>query len=73
MDKKNTLFRMVPAKKSGIRFANHLLESDTANGIFYEYYYNGSGLAIGDLNNDGLSDIFFGANYDRIKIVPKQG
>jgi len=70
---KNALFRMVPPKESGIRFANQLQETDSANSIFYEYYYNGAGLAAGDINNDGLSDIFFGANMTESRLYLNKG
>jgi enediyne biosynthesis protein E4 len=70
---KDTLFRMVNPKESGINFANQLQETDSANSIFYEYYYNGSGLAIGDVNNDGLSDIFFGANMTKSRLYLNKG
>jgi hypothetical protein len=69
----NTLFRSVPPEKSGIKFRNQLQETDSANSIFYEYYYNGAGLAIGDLNNDGLSDIVFGANMSECKVYLNKG
>ena len=70
---KNTLFRSVPPGKSGIKFRNQLQETDSANSIFYEYYYNGAGLAIGDLNNDGLSDIVFGANMSECRVYLNKG
>jgi hypothetical protein len=70
---KDTLFRIVRPEDSGIRFANQLQETDTANSIFYEYYYNGAGLAIGDVNNDGFSDIFFGANMSKSKLYLNKG
>ena len=70
---KNTLLRIVEPKNSGIRFANQLQETDTSNSIFYEYYYNGSGLAIGDVNNDGLPDIFFGANMSKSRLYLNKG
>jgi hypothetical protein len=68
-----TLFRNVNPKASGITFRNQLQETDSANSIFYEYYYNGAGLAIGDLNNDGLSDIVFGANMTRCRVYINKG
>lgn len=67
------LFQLLEPKKCGITFANTLTESDTDNAVFYEYYYNGSGLAVGDLNNDGLSDIVFGANMTESKVYLNQG
>jgi len=69
----DTLFRSIPPDESGIKFKNQLQETDSANSIFYEYYYNGAGLAIGDLNNDGLSDIVFGANMTKCRIYLNKG
>ncbi len=69
----DTMFRLVQPEHSGIRFANQLRETDSANAIFYEYYYNGAGLAVGDLNNDGLTDIVFGANMTESKVYLNNG
>ncbi|MBK7713059.1 MAG: VCBS repeat-containing protein [Bacteroidales bacterium] len=66
-------FHAVPSEQSGITFANQLTETDSANAIFYEYYYNGAGLALGDLNNDGLSDIVFGANMTESRVYLNKG
>jgi len=56
------LFESLPESKTGIHFTN-VLESHKAFGIlYYLYYYNGGGVAIGDVNNDGLPDIYFTAN-----------
>jgi hypothetical protein len=50
------------SESSGITFANNITESEQQNIFTYEYMYNGAGVAIGDLNNDGLPDVFFTAN-----------
>lgn len=47
---------------SGIQFVNKVTESEEENIFTYEYMYNGAGVATGDVNNDGLPDIFFTAN-----------
>lgn len=58
----DTLFRPVPASRSNIAFANRLEETPEWNIIEYLYFYNGGGVAVGDVNNDGLPDIYFTAN-----------
>lgn len=50
------------SKTSGISFANTITESDQQNIFTYEYMYNGAGVATGDVNNDGLPDVYFTAN-----------
>jgi len=69
----NTRFTLLSPSKTGIKFSNQLRETDSANAIFYEYYYNGSGLAAGDLNNDGLTDLVFGANMTRTRVYLNRG
>ncbi|MBS1488565.1 MAG: VCBS repeat-containing protein [Bacteroidetes bacterium] len=49
-------------ENSGIDFTNTLTESNEANVFKYRNFYNGGGVAIGDLNNDGLADVFFTGN-----------
>src|SRR5690606_22096048 len=71
--KGNTLFRQISSEDSGIDFSNTLAESDSFNAIFYEFFYNGSGVAIGDVNNDGLSDIFLGGNMVASRLYLNKG
>jgi len=52
------LFTLVSPEKSGFKFTNHVKESNKLNYFTYNYLYNGGGVAIGDINNDGLPDIF---------------
>ncbi len=54
--KQNTLFELV--ENSGIDFNNKVEDNDTINILNYRNFYNGGGVAVGDLNNDGLPDVF---------------
>lgn len=58
---------------TGVNFRNVLDESPTANVLTYEYFYNGGGVAIGDINNDGLEDIYFTANMRPNALYLNQG
>jgi len=67
------LFELRPAGKTGIHFKNQLKEDKKHNILTYEYFYNGGGAAIGDINNDGLEDVFFTANMGKNALYLNQG
>lgn len=67
------LFEAVSPEESGITFVNQIEENDTLNVIDYPYIYNGSGLGVGDVNNDGLKDLFFAGNMVENKLYLNKG
>lgn len=71
--KEDALFELLSASKTGISFRNQLTENEKTNILTYEYFYNGGGVAIGDINNDGLDDIFFTSNMEKNKLYLNQG
>jgi len=68
-----TLFTSLPAGYSGIDFQNNISDNDSFNILDYVYYYNGGGVAIGDINNDGLPDIYFTSNRESNKLYLNKG
>ncbi len=68
-----SLLEYVPAETSGVSFSNTLTEDEQFNIVDYLYFYNGGGVAVGDINNDGLEDIYFTANQAENKLYLNKG
>jgi hypothetical protein len=67
------LFTLLNPRQTGISFTNEIHEDENRNVLAYEYFYNGGGVAIGDINNDGLPDIFFTSNLHSNKLYLNEG
>ncbi|MBM1104756.1 VCBS repeat-containing protein [Aurantibacter crassamenti] len=70
---KEKLFNLPSAAKTGVNFTNTLTETDDVNILDYLYFYNGGGVAIGDVNNDNLPDIYFSGNQVKNKLYLNKG
>ncbi len=69
----DTRFDRLSSSKTGIDFENTLVEDTTFNFLNYLYFYNGGGVAAGDINNDGLDDLFFTSNQQENKLYKNEG
>jgi len=58
----STSFQLLSPENTGIQFVNKISENDSINILVKEFTYNGGGVGVGDLNGDGLQDIFFSGN-----------
>ena len=67
------LFTKLSETRTGIEFNNILKENETANVLNYSYFYNGGGIAVGDINNDGLPDILFTGNMVANRLYINKG
>ena len=68
------LFTLMQPQSTGIYFQNKLPVNDTnLNILDYIYYFNGGGVATGDINNDGLTDVFFTSNLGSNKLYLNKG
>src|SRR5438128_9279852 len=67
------LFRLLTPDQTGVRFANTITTTDSENVQTDVYVYNGAGVAIGDIDNDGLPDIFFSGNMVSSRLYLNKG
>ena len=71
--KNNVVFTLLDSKETGIKFKNTSVENEQINILTYEYLYNGGGVSVGDINNDGLKDIYFTSNNQENKLYLNKG
>jgi len=67
------LFELISSKNSGIDFINRIEQTDSLNILEYMYFYNGAGVGVADINNDGLDDIYLGGNLVSSRLYLNQG
>jgi enediyne biosynthesis protein E4 len=73
-EEKLKLFTKLSSNQTGIDFQNTLTEDNPGfNILTYPYYYNGGGIAVGDINNDGLTDICFTGNLVKNRLYINKG
>ena len=67
------MFKELSPFRTGIKFSNDLAYDETFNIFTYRNYYNGGGVGLGDINNDGLIDIFFNSNLEKNRLYLNKG
>ncbi len=67
------LFESLDESSTGINFQNTFFDDGPLNVANYIYFYNGGGVAIGDINNDGLQDVLFTGNMVRNRLYLNKG
>lgn len=71
--KEDLLFRKISKEKTNVTFENRIEDSKELNILDYLYFYNGGGVSTGDINNDGLPDVYFTSNLNENKLYLNKG
>ena len=69
----NTLFKKLPSSETGLNFENKVVGNRNVNIFSYRNFYNGAGMGIGDINNDGLPDVYMVSNMGPNKLFLNEG
>ena len=72
-DRNKPLYSLLPSRKTGVDFINELKDESEFNILTYRNFYNGGGVAIGDINRDGLEDIYFTSNLYSNRLYLNKG
>ena len=67
------LFKLLSSSRTGVTFENTVTTDDSVNVQNDVYVYNGAGVAVGDIDNDGLPDIFFSGNMVSSRLYLNKG
>ena len=67
------IFEQLSKDKTGIDFTNSIKNTEEFNIFSYRNFYNGAGVSIGDINNDGLSDVYMTSNQGKNKLYLNKG
>jgi hypothetical protein len=70
---KDALFELMPGQKTGVQFVNKVENTEDFNIFSYRNFYNGGGVALGDVNNDGLADVYLTSNMGDNKLYLNRG
>ena len=69
----SAIFKLLSEEETGIGFRNDLSYTEKVNPYTFRNFYNGAGVALGDINNDGLTDIFLAGNQTSNKLYLNEG
>jgi len=67
------MFTSLPSSQTGVTFRNDVIETGDIYYFKYQHIYNGSGVAVGDINNDGLPDLYFSSTLGQNKLYLNLG
>jgi hypothetical protein len=67
------VFELTDSSKTQVLFRNNINEGLNTNVLMYEYFYNGGGVAAGDVNGDGKIDLYFTSNMENNHLYLNQG
>ena len=69
----STRFELLDSSYTGVTFVNEVVETDSLHVLNFEYIYNGAGVGIVDLNNDGRQDLIFTGNQVASRVYLNKG